>query len=505
MKIRISSRQSALAQIQAYQVGEALQKTHPDLEVEYFFRESLGDQNQNDPLWKMPDKGVFTQDFLSDLIHHKTDLVVHSWKDLPTEHSPLTLIAATLPRADQRDLLLLKKSSFQKKYLKIFSCSPRRAYNIQNFLKWALPWSTERVQFDNVRGNVQTRVRKLMESSETDGLVVAKAALDRLFENEKRFPDVVAYLRSCMKDLSWMVIPLADNPNAAAQGALAIEVARDRNDILQLVSTINCEASYQSAQKEREILKEFGGGCHLALGMSVLSRGYGSIQIVRGLTPSGEPLRVFQFQPLRKMPSELKKIRPEMRAIRHSIPVHFHVEPFQNLFIAKAEALLELGLNSAQIQSNVVWAAGQVTWKRLAENGFWVHGCQEALGQNEPKRLDSILSATGRGQAEWIKLSHVEASEMTAEKFQTHSSEEMKSFGTYRVSYELPENFLPQPACAYIWKSASEFSFALQRFPELKNCFHVCGPGRSYDRIKEALGSDEKIFVELSDEFISTI
>ncbi|MGZ3731793.1 MAG: hydroxymethylbilane synthase, partial [Bdellovibrionota bacterium] len=85
MKVRIAARRSDLARLQAYQVGAALRKHHRGLEIEFLFKESLGDKNQSDALWKMPARGVFTEDFVADLREGRTDLVVHSWKDLPTE------------------------------------------------------------------------------------------------------------------------------------------------------------------------------------------------------------------------------------------------------------------------------------------------------------------------------------------------------------------------------------------------------------------------------------
>jgi hydroxymethylbilane synthase len=63
MRLTIGSRRSDLARIQAYQVGETLRGAHPQIEINYSFHESLGDKNLNDPLWQMPEKGVFTQDF----------------------------------------------------------------------------------------------------------------------------------------------------------------------------------------------------------------------------------------------------------------------------------------------------------------------------------------------------------------------------------------------------------------------------------------------------------
>src|SRR5467141_2150107 len=106
MHVTIASRRSDLARIQAYQVGEALATAHPQIEIKYSFHESVGDRNQNDPLWQMPEKGVFTQDFREGLLRGDFDLVVHSWKDLAIEEYLETEVAATLPRADARDLLL---------------------------------------------------------------------------------------------------------------------------------------------------------------------------------------------------------------------------------------------------------------------------------------------------------------------------------------------------------------------------------------------------------------
>ena len=107
--VRIAARHSDLARLQAYRVGDALKRAHPGLEIVYNFRASLGDLNQTDPLWRMPEKGVFTEDFLKDLTQDAADLVVHSWKDLPTEPRPETEIVATLARADARDLLLFRR------------------------------------------------------------------------------------------------------------------------------------------------------------------------------------------------------------------------------------------------------------------------------------------------------------------------------------------------------------------------------------------------------------
>src|SRR5713226_6485211 len=161
MRVTLASRRSELARIQAYQVGDALRLAAPHTEISYSFHESLGDRNQSDPLWQMPEKGVFTQDFRAGLRRGDFDLVVHSWKDLAIEDDPETVIAATLPRADARDLLLVREGRWlgveRAGAMSILTSSPRRGHNLGSFLRDALPAKLTELNFVSVRGNVPTR------------------------------------------------------------------------------------------------------------------------------------------------------------------------------------------------------------------------------------------------------------------------------------------------------------------------------------------------------------
>lgn len=482
MKIKISSRKSPLAQIQSFQVGETLQSAHAGLEVDYHFRQSLGDQNQNDPLWKMPEKGVFTEDFYADLVNGETDMVVHSWKDLPTEGKKDTRVAATLARADQRDLLLFKKTSMGKAQVKCFSSSPRRAFNLKDFLMTAFPWKAESVEFLNVRGNITTRVQKLMADSEVDGLIVAKAAFDRLL-TDRKFPETRDHLRSVLSDVQWMVLPLSENPNAAAQGALAIEVAHHNDKALKLVEKINCHDSFVCADREREILKAFGGGCHLAIGVSVLERPYGRIEIVKGMTPAGEKLKTKRLLQKKVLPAGLKVERLEFQSERTAIP--FQVpDNTEAIFVSRVDAA------NKRFKGKLLWAAGVQTWTKLAAQGYWVNGCAEGLGEQEDPRIEVLAGKS----LEWCYLTH----DGVLEASKPHR------VGTYHLNLSLKSVSLPE-AQVFRWKSSSEFQLAIQKFPELKKYSHLCGPGRSFEMIKETLGSVEKIYVELNDELISII
>ena len=147
MRLIIAARRSELARIQAYQVGDALAAL-PNISLEYSFHESLGDRNQTDPLWQMPEKGVFTSDLREGLLNGQFDLAVHSWKDLEIEENADTVVTATLPRADMRDVLLVRRDRWveveRTGLLRILTSSPRRSYNLQLFLMEVLPARLER-------------------------------------------------------------------------------------------------------------------------------------------------------------------------------------------------------------------------------------------------------------------------------------------------------------------------------------------------------------------------
>lgn len=277
MRVRVSGRSSELSRIQMHQVADAIRAAAPSAEVVMNFRESLGDRMLEDPLWSMPEKGVFTEDFVEDLREGRTDVVVHSWKDLPTEPRIGTRVVATLPRADVRDVLLVRRDLWSSvkpgARITILSSSPRRAHNLGTFLSWALPVRNLAIEFVPVRGNVPTRLRKLHEGTH-HGLVVAKAALDRLMLSDDR----------CHR----MILPISANPTGAAQGALAMEIADGCDpEIASLIADLNAEVTFDEATREREILRSYGGGCHQKIGVTVLTRGSERLISLRGVTDDG--------------------------------------------------------------------------------------------------------------------------------------------------------------------------------------------------------------------------
>jgi len=486
MRLTIASRRSDLARIQAYQVGEALSTKHPQIEVTYSFHESLGDKNQNDPLWQMPEKGVFTQDFRDGLLRGDFDLVVHSWKDLAIEEDPETEIVATLPRADPRDLLLVPKDRLgrvmQTGVLSILTSSPRRAHNLATFLRAALPAKISELRFENVRGNVPTRVRKLIQGH-SNGLIVAKAALDRLLAApQSEFTSVQKELRAALAQCRWMVLPLRENPSAPAQGALAVEISRRRADMNELLSPLSCADTFRAVITEREILRSHGGGCHQKIGCSVLPRAYGEITFLRGLTADGQVLNRTTFKP---KSSVMKARQSEVWPLnssevdwfeREQISVNLPADKYA-LWIARADALPpEWKIDGERL----VWASGVQTWNKLARRGVWVNGCAESLGERERPGIETL---TG-GPVSWLKLTHESG----------YTDGEMPVLATYRL---LPRDKSVDLSGKkyFFWKSGSGFQHALSKNPWLKEMTHFCGPGNT-QKILERHGIEPQVFLD---------
>jgi hydroxymethylbilane synthase len=507
MRLRISARQSDLARLQAYRVGEALAKSGGH-QIEYNFRASLGDINQHDPLWKMPEKGVFTEDFLRDLIEGTAEMVVHSWKDLPTHLRPETEIAATLPRADLRDVLLFRRDREDavrtNRRVRILTSSPRRSHNLRSFLADHLPFELESVEFEPVRGNIPTRLKKLL-SQDVDGLIVAKAALDRLISaGEAEFAETQAVIRTTLEATRFMVLPLSVNPTAAAQGALAIEISKARPDVREALQAINCPETFACVEKERRILASHGGGCHQKIGVSVLRRPFGEITYVRGLTDAGVVLDQIKLEgsssgaAKAQGPVELFPRTGEEGSFfkRERLPRSEwqEAERAPHLWVARETALPEdFVVHSTQI----VWAAGLRTWQKLAARGIWVHGTAEGLGEHEPTRLEALL---GLEKVEWLKLTHDSSATLA-------QGAGLRTIATYRLvardgTSEEASEATPdlRDRTHFFWMSASQFEQALKLYPEIRDRHHASGPGLTHEFLRHSLGEKAQLEVYLDIE-----
>ncbi len=177
--IRIGTRKSALAVAQANLVAEALKRTGTGLSAELVLKQTEGDRILDKPLLEFGGKGVFVTEFEQALLRSEIDFAVHSAKDLPMELEEGLGIVAVLERGDPRDVLVTPASSdlSGKKEIIIGTSSLRRKIQIEEI--GTAMWPGALVRCENLRGNVQTRLSKLMEGS-YDGILLAAAGLKRL-------------------------------------------------------------------------------------------------------------------------------------------------------------------------------------------------------------------------------------------------------------------------------------------------------------------------------------
>lgn len=484
--IKISARKSDLARLQAYLVGDAIQKKNKNYQIHYAFRESLGDKNLENPLWKMPEKGVFTQDFKDDLIQNRTDLVVHSWKDLPIENDAQTFIAGTLVRSDERDVLLFKKKFIPGgvEKLKIFSSSPRREFNLKPFFEWSLPFKPVTIDFVPVRGNIQTRVLKTIESKDVHGIIVAKAALDRLLTaKRKEFAPTRKFLNKALKDLVIQVIPLSQSPTSAAQGSLAIEINSKNTRVKKVLKKINTETDFELVNQERLRFKQWGGGCHQKMGVSFKRQGPNVLMFERGLDQKNN---FIWNQDIISTPFKLnsQKIAAEKLAEFHTL-LEKNIVGLKPYRARKSDSIIATkgGLLAAgSAQPAHLWTSGIETWKQLAEQGYWVMGSYDSLGETEAPAIEALLGS----KPKWKKLTHK----------QGHSKKWAKTLKVYQVNYSGFEKMTDlKNKTHFYWSHGDLFLISLKKYPWLKKKIHICGLGSSLNMIAKHVAKKNIITV----------
>jgi hydroxymethylbilane synthase len=252
--IRIGSRGSRLALVQAEWVRGRVARRHPDLRVEIEIITTKGDKILDAPLAKIGDKGLFTKELETALLDGRIDVAVHSAKDMPTAIPPGLEIIAFTEREDVRDVFVPNPSLLEARPpeagpltldevprgSRVGSSSLRRRSQLL-----ALRPDLEVV---DIRGNVETRLRKLVEE-EMAGTILAAAGLARLGRSE-----VVGFAFAFDQMLP-----------AVGQGALAIEARNDHPRLNELKAALDHEETALAVSAERALLGTLEGGCQVPI------------------------------------------------------------------------------------------------------------------------------------------------------------------------------------------------------------------------------------------------
>ena len=485
-KIIIASRKSELARIQALLVAQRLQSELPDADIQHVFRASAGDQNLDQELSQSGSKGVFTEDFYQDLVGRQFDMVVHSWKDLPVEQREGSQIVATLPREDVRDVALFHPQFVPgQKKLRVLSSSPRRIHALKPFFEQFLPDPPEDIQFLSVRGNMQTRIAKML-AGEGDVLILAKAALDRIFENGlPEFDEFAKDLKDKIRNCRFMVTPIRVNPPAAAQGALAIEIRRDDHQLESVLQKLNVSEDFQNVLWERETLASLGGGCHQKIGVHQFTDHFGRRRVLRGVTEDGKNLDLDELYGNHLDAVEGVSLgqawpKADERPDIQRCPIEDVQWPQgRDLLVTKSEAIQSI--KGRPSDSDLLWCSGLKTWKKLAAEGFWVHGSLEGFGQHH---LPSKISWWEK-PLRWVKVTHDQAGDS-----------QIEPLVSYRLNFDSIQ--VPTDRTFYFWSQEGLFDLAVQQGLDVNQVYHACGPGLTYQRLKQKVSHD-RLFV-YSDE-----
>lgn len=251
--LRIATRGSRLALWQSEFVAARIRDA--GIRTEFVVESTQGDRVQDRFLHELGGKGLFVREIEEAILANRADVGVHSLKDLPARVAPPFVIPAILPRHTPRDVLILRPEAASQRMLPpqitvkdLHALAPLHVATSSLRRQSLLKSTGAELKISPVRGNVDTRVRKLYEG-QWDALILAEAAIARLG----------------MTDL--IAIPFATDwfVPSPAQGALAIE-SLPQNPFTPIVHKLNHALTYRCVHFERQVLAALGGDCTMPMG-----------------------------------------------------------------------------------------------------------------------------------------------------------------------------------------------------------------------------------------------
>jgi hydroxymethylbilane synthase len=260
----LGTRGSELALMQTTMVTGALQEAVADLKVEREIIHTIGDKRTDlrfadfhGGAVPLADKGIFIKELEVALDEGRVHAAVHSLKDVPSELEDRFQIAAVLPRAPIEDVLITREAvslETLKLGARVGTSSVRRARQ----LKWLRP----DVRIVEIRGNVATRVRKVLGEEPLDAVMLAAAGLLRLGLMDAAKGELVM---DGVKLAALALDPMVFLP-AAGQGAVAVECLMGSGEVRELMRGINDAETEVRVSAEREFLRILGAGCQTPVG-----------------------------------------------------------------------------------------------------------------------------------------------------------------------------------------------------------------------------------------------
>ncbi|MHB2152946.1 hydroxymethylbilane synthase [Calditrichota bacterium GD2] len=248
-RVRIGTRGSALALWQADFVENELRRRYPELELQRIIIKTQGDRDQKSSLTRIGGQGVFTKTIEEALLQDKIDIAVHSLKDLPSAMAQGLELAAIPPRGPVEDVLITQGGLTLNQLpagARVATGSIRRRCQLLQM--------RPDLRMEDLRGNIDTRLRKLHEQN-LDGIIMALAAIKRLN----------------IEGLHFQVFKNDEMIPAIGQGAIGIQIRSNDKPLKTMLEKLNHIPTYYGVVAERSLLKTLDTGCQFPVG------GYGKV------------------------------------------------------------------------------------------------------------------------------------------------------------------------------------------------------------------------------------
>ncbi len=486
---KLGTRGSLLAVTQSTLIKNEIERISGE-KVELVLIKTQGDQITNKPLWQLEGKDFFTKELDEALLKGDVDFVVHSYKDLGSERPEGIKLAAGTERRFANDILLIPQETINK--LKNWSgpfivgtSSPRRIANLKHSLSSYIPGSPL-IECETLRGNVNSRIKKLRDG-QYHAITLALAGIERLAHTEKS----AAELTELLEGMNYFVLPQSIFPSAASQGALGIEMQAARQDdgkLLHILSQLAHPKTVEEVYRERKAFKEYGGGCHLAVGIHVKKIGEDDFLHVHAGEVDGVRIEKKWLEK-----SSYPKITGKVFV---GLPHGQHEDVLYDEYLTKVPETKNLTLDNkhlfvtsrycieslkASTRPEGLWAAGTRSAQMLAQEGFWVNGTSDSLGTEDLgvlKTSRALKIIHSHIDTEWNVLSHHQA-----------SSDLGSVVGCYeRVENKITEEFKKalNEVEAFLWTSFPQYQAYLLKFPEIQKAHHFCGLGKTWQEFKAA-------------------
>ena len=484
--IKLIGRSSRLSLLQIDIVKQKIHAAFPDIKVEVIARSSKGDDLQDIPLHTVEGSDFFTQDIFDALTIGEADIAVHSLKDMSSEHFFGQNKFAIVDRDDTRDVAIFNNYIEEKitrgETIIIGTCSPRREEMATVFLRKALPQlhSEIRIETRSIRGNVETRLRKL-NNGEYDATILATAGLNRLLANEQN----AVIIQELIADKKLMLLPLIECVPAPCQGAIVAEAHLLNAKAIEVLKRINQSALHADCYVEKKEAVKYGAGCIQKFGVTTLATKNGKYLYAAGKDSEGTEFVKWDPLPEIKISGSLFSSTDVMKGffdyewlteeIRIEKPV---------VFVANYKAIQGEAPPKGLLDKKII-ASGTRTWFELAKKGYWVTASADALG------FEFIMTSLGMpllniGARDILILTH----EAAAVRWREKGYDAVSNYKLLPTNDEVIRQSI-EAADAIFWTSFSQYEFYGKHAKA--GAKHLCAGGETAELLRQS-GIEPVIF-----------